>query len=253
MPKTLKLILDQVNNEIGFDIPTTYIGSDDPNTRQIVAITNGISIELRDMHLQKLVRQAFIDLGTGGTVDLAEDPDGQISWWPFPVDFYSVVPDTTYQNGRIDAALWPTLASDWAYLISRVGPQGLRIFVRTINNRIYVFSPDASQSLQFEYLSKFPIDGAPVNPGTPQPSAVVPRETFVTDNDVWLLDDRLIELTVMSAYLYAKGLDYSRCEERRRLYENELRARDQNATTIRPPWPYPWQGEPYTNLQVSNP
>lgn len=253
MSKTLKQILDQVNDEIGFDLPTTYIGSTDPNIRQLVARTNGLAVQLRDLRLQKLVRQAFIDLGTGGTVDLAEDPNGQISWWPFPDDFYAVVPDTTYQNGRIDAALWPTPADDWAYLISRVGPQGLRIFVRTIQQRIYVFSPDASQSLQFEYISRFPIDGAPINPGTPQPSAVVPRETFATDRDVWLLDDRLLELNVIVRYKIDKGLDATDDRETLRLYTNELRGRDGGATTIRPPWPYPWQGEPYTNLQVSNP
>lgn len=252
MPKTLKAILDQVNDEIGFDLPGSYIGNTDPNIRQLVARTNGLAIQLRDMRLQKMIRQAFIDLGTGGTVDLTEDPAGQISWWPFPTDFYAAVPDTTYQNGRIDAALWPTLADDWAYLISRVGPQGLRIFVRTIQNRIYVFSPDQSQSLQFEYISKFPIDGVPVSTG-PAPSAVVPRETFGTDLDTWLLDDRLIELAVIKQYKIDKGLDASNDAETLRLYTNELRARDQNATTIRPPWPYPWQGEPYTNLQVSNP
>jgi hypothetical protein len=250
MPKTLKQILDQVSEEIGFDLPTSYIGNPDSNWKQLVAITNGLAIELRDLRLQYLIRQNFTDLSTGGTVDLAEDPEGRISWWPFPSDFYAAVPNTVYQNGRIDMALWPTPAEDWAYLISRTGPQTLRIRVRTMRDRIYVFSPDASQSLQFEYISSKPIT---VHAGGIQPSAAVLSTVFTTDADTWDLDDRLIELAIKARYKGEKGLDSTKDEDNLRLYTNELRGRDQNATTIRPPWSYPWQGQPFTNLQVNNP
>ncbi len=250
MSKTLKQILDQVNDEIGFDLPASYIGNTDSNIRQLVALTNGLAIELRDLRLQKLIRQYFLDLSTGGTVDLNEDPEGRISWWPFPSDFYAAVPDTTYQNGRIDIALWPTTAQDWAYLISRTGPQTLRVRLRTIDDRIYVFSPDASQSIQFEYISKYPVT---IGTTTPQSNAnPTLSETFTQDIDIWNLDDRLLELYVKVAYKIEKGLDANRDEERRRLYENELRGRDQNATTIRPPWAYPWPGQPWANLWVAN-
>lgn len=246
MAKSLKQLLDQVNKEIGFDVPSQYIGSSDPNTVQLVALANALAIELRDLRLQKLIRQVFIDLGSGGTVDLTEDPQGNISYWPFPDDFYAATPNTTYQSGRIDMALWPTPSDDWAYLISRVGPQGLRIYVRTIQDRIYVFNPDASQKLQFEYISKYPITIVSSTPTLTNQFS----ETFTSDADIWDLDDRLMELYLKVSYKSEKGLDFSRDEERRRLYENELRGRDQNATTIRPPYPYPWEGEPYTNLWV---
>jgi hypothetical protein len=250
MSQTLKQILDQVNSEIGFDLPSSYIGNTDPNIIQLVALANGLAIELRDLRLQKLIRQAFISLGSGGTVDLAENPQGNISYWPFPVDFYAATPNTVYQNGRIDMALWPTPSDAWAYLISRVGPQGLRIYVRTIQNRIYIFNPDASQTLQFEYISKYPVTAITPNTGVPSLTNQTPSETFTTDADVWELDDRLLVLYLKVAYKEEKGLNNTRDEERRRVYENELRSRDQNATTIRPPYPYPWQGEPYANLWV---
>lgn len=250
MSKTLKAILDQVNDEIGFDLPSSYIGNQDPNIRQLVALTQGLARELRDLRLQTLIRQYFLDLGTGGTVDLNEDPEGRISWWPFPADFYAATPDTTYQNGRIDIALWPTPAQDWAYLISRTGPQTLRVRLRTIDDRIYVFSPDASQSIQFEYISKYPITVTSTTP-VPSPNPVL-SEQFTKDTDTWNLDDRLLEMYVKVAYKSEKGLDATRDENRRRLYENELRGRDQNATTIRPPWAYPWPGQPWANLWVAN-
>lgn len=249
MAKTLKQLLDQVLDEIGFDKPSAYIGSNDPNWIQLVAITNGLAREIRDLRLQKLTRQNYTDLGTGGTVDLAEDPEGRVSWWPFPSDFYAVTPNTTYQNGRIDIALWPTPAEDWAYLLSRTGPQTLRVRLRTIDDRMYVFSPDATQSIQFEYTSSDPIT---VYSATPVPSAVVTSDVFTTDNDVWELDDRLMELSIKSRFKGEKGLDSTKDEDNLRLYTNELRGRDQNATTIRPPWSYPWPGQPFANLWVDN-
>ena len=248
MAKTLKALLDQVNSEIGFDLPNSYIGNTDSNIRQLIAITNGLAIEIRDLRLQKLVRQAFIDLGTGGTVDLSEDPGGRISWWPFPEDFYANVPDTVYQNGRIDPAEWPTGADMWAYLISRTGPQTLRVRLRTINDRIYVFSPDASQSIQFEYISKYPISSAFDPRGSV--TQAVPQEQFLKDTDTWDLDDRLMELSIKSRYKYEKGLDSTRDERNLILYTNELRGRDQGAKTLRWPDMYPWPGQPYTNLWV---
>lgn len=246
MPKTCKQLLDQVNDEIGFDRPSSYVNNPDSNIRQLVALANKLSVTLRDLRLQYLIRQAFIDL-SAGTVDLTEDPDGRISWYPFPDDFYAVVPDTSYQNGRIDIAEWPTPAYMWAYLISRTGPQSLRVRVRTIQNRIYVFSPDASQSLQFEYISKFPIEIVSSTPTTTTEFS----ETFISDNDIWLLDDPLFEIELKWRYKREKGLDFTADAEDARLYRNELRARDQNAMTIRWPWSYPWPGQPYANLWVA--
>lgn len=255
MPKTFSALLNQVNDEIGFDLPSSYIGNTDSNVRQLVALANKTGQLLRDLRLQYLIRQSFINLasiadGGQGTVDLAEDPDGRISWYPFPSDFYCVVPDTSYQNGRIDVAEWPTPAYMWAYLISRTGPQTLRVRVRTIKDRIYVFSPDASQLLQFEYISSQPITVATT--GITPSTVPTTSDVFTTDADTWDLDDVLFEGELKWRYKKEKGLDYQQDMDDARLYRNELRARDSNATTIRFPWAYPWPGQPYANLWVQN-
>ena len=123
MPKTLKQLLDQVNDEAGFEKPTSYVGSDDPNIAQLVAIANRSAIILRDMGLQKLLRVATISL-TGGTSVPYSD---MVFSYPLPADFLSLVPDTTYQIGRIDQADFPTTPELWNYMISRSGPAGLRV------------------------------------------------------------------------------------------------------------------------------
>lgn len=241
--KTLKQLLDQVNGEAGFDIPDLYFGSTDPNIVQLTSIANRSAIILRDLHLQFLTKQATIALANGSSTDNA-----QIKSYALPEDFYALVPDTTYQFGRIDPAQLPTTASTWAYLRSRTGPQGLRIRCRILNNRLYVFSPEVSQHLDFEYYSKFPIQGSPN--GNPAGRAVS-KEQFGFDNDQWLLDDALIELDIIWRYKKAKGVeDWPQDQAIFESYKNELRGRDSGARTIswNEVWPYP--NEPYANLWV---
>lgn len=240
MPKSLKKLLDQVNAESGFDVPNTYIGSSDPNIAQLVAIANRCAILLRDMRLQYLVKQADISMADGTPTD-----DDRIFSYAMPDDYYCLVPDTVYQFGRIDPAQLPTPASTWAYLKSRSGPEGLRVRDRIIGDKLYVFSPDATQSQQFEYISTWTIRST--NPPQKGPS----QDTFKQDADVWMLDDALIELEILWRYKLAKGLDSGQDKENSRLYQNELRGRDAGAQTIYPPGLWPWPGfEPYTNLWV---
>jgi|ERR1043166_1188097 hypothetical protein len=238
MPKSLKQLLDQVNAESGFDVPNTYIGSSDPNIAQLVAIANRCAVLLRDMRLQYLIKQANIPM-TGGL----PTEDSRIFRFPLPDDYYCLVPDTTYQFGRIDPAQLPTPASTWAYLKSRSGPEGLRVRDRIIGNQLYVFSPDATQSQEFEYISSWTIRAQGIKVAT--------RDTFTLDTDTWMLDDPLIELEILWRYKLAKGLDAGQDKENSRLYQNELRGRDVGAQIVYPPGLWPWPGfEPYTNLWV---
>lgn len=242
MAKTLKLLLDQVCAEIGFDVPGIYFNSTDENIRQMVAITNRSAIRLRDLHLQKMVRIASITLSGGTSVSWSPE----VQSYPLPADFLALVPDTTYQQGRIDMVDFPTSPTLWNYLISRSGPEGLRIRCRIEDGRLYVFSPDVAETMKFEYLSKFPIQGAV--------SGIrerVPKEQFDADDDTWLLDDPLIELDVIWRYKKAKGLDWEMDRGDYQLYENALRARDRGAKTIAWPCGEPYPNAPFTNLWVS--
>lgn len=250
MSKSLKAILDTVNDEAGWDRASNYIASQDPNIRTLVAIAQRSALVLRDLHLTELVRQAVIPLSEA-VVDLSLDPQGRISLVDLPDDFYAYTNDTSYQDGRIDPAQLPTPAPTWAYLISRSGPQSLRVRERLLQGKLAVFSPDATQNINFEYISKNPID---IVSNTPQPSPN-PRtsDQFTADVDTWQLDDTLIEYEIIWRYQKVKGLgDWESSYQEAQRYQNELRARNSGATTIYPPdsWPYP--AEPYTNLWVDN-
>ncbi len=248
MAKTLKALLDTVNDETGFDRASNYVSSTDPNIRTLVAVANRAARYLRELSLQQLVRQCQISLADG-TVDPSEDPQGRISYFALPQDFFAYTPDTSYQDGRIDPAQLPTPAPTWAYLISRSGPQSLRVRCRILRDRLYVFSPDATQFINFEYISSKPIT---VHASGIQPSSSVFSDVFTTDADTWDLDDSLIELEIKWRYKQVKALDWQTDKQDSDLYQNALRGRESGATTLYPPnaWPYP--AEPYTNLWVDN-
>ena len=249
MASNLKTLLDTVNDEIGFERASSYIGSNDPNIRTLVSMAQKSAKILRDLHLQKLTRQSVIALSTA-IVDLSMDPAGRISYVPLPDDFYAYTFDTIYQDGRIDPAQLPTPAPTWAYLISRSGPQSLRVRLREMKDRLYIFSPDASQNINFEYISSKPIT---VVSGRPAPAASVTSDTFTTDNDTWDLDETLFINEVKWRYKQVKAIgDWNTDYQDAQSYQNMLRARDGGATTLYPPdaWPYP--AEPYTNLWVDN-
>lgn len=246
MSKTLKQLLDQVNGESGFDIPSSYIGSTDPNIIQLVAIANRVAILLRDMHLQFSINQASISMANG-----ASTSDARVSSYPLPDDFLALQPDTSYQFGRIDQAEIPTNPSTWAYMLSRSGPQSLQVRMRILKNRLYVFSPDATQTVKFEYFSKWPIAAAFVTTPTVTPQGTPAQETFQKDGDVWLLDDPLFELDVKWRYKKEKGLDWQGDQQISQLYQNELRARDIGARTIGWPTNEWYPNAPFTNLWVN--
>lgn len=242
MAKTLKQLLDQVCDEIGFDRPALYVGNaTDENIRQMVAIANRSAIRLRDLHLQQMVRVATITLSGGSPVIWSSD----VQTYPLPTDFLALVPDTTYQQGRIDMADFPTSPTLWNYLISRSGPEGLRIRCRIEGGLLYVFSPEVTETIRFEYLSKFPIDGVMGN------SRIFQREQFHSDSDVWRLDDPLFEMDVIWRYKKAKGLDWEVDRGEYQLYENAVRARDSGSKTISWPCGEPYPNPPFTNLWVS--
>jgi hypothetical protein len=150
---------------------------------------------------------------------------------------------------------FPTSPTTWNYLISRSGPEGLRIRCRIEAGRLYVFSPDAGETMRFEYISKYPVS-APTNSNTLDvndinATAPIPQEQFTSDNDVWVLDDPLFEMDVIWRYKKAKGLDWEIDRGEYQLYENALRARDRGSKTIGWPCAEPYPNAPVTNLWVA--
>jgi hypothetical protein len=230
MSNTLAVNLNQALSESGFLTYDSYVGNQDQNVMQIVALAQAAALDLVEDEWMYLTRQGSIVLTTATT-------------YPLPADFLGFAPNTVYQHGRWDQADLPTTAEQWALLNSITGMSSLPIRVRLLNNQFNILNPQAGATINFEYQSKYPILAAVTLP------ASTPSGQFVSDADIWMLDDRMFQLNFKWRFKREKGLEWTSAKMESDLWEGQVRARDQgnstitsNQTTV--------MGVPYTNTWV---
>lgn len=206
MATTLKTILDAVMSESGFLIPSSYVGSLNPDDLQLVSLANAASDEIRDLGLSQSK--------VLGSITLTAATD-----YALPDDFYSYTSDTAYQG--IFAADMPTTPQDWAFLTS-YGAGSPIYSVRFLSGRLHVINPQAGDVLNFEYVSSMPWEASGIG-----------QELAAADTDVWRLDRRLAQYAVKWRWKKEKGVDDWKDD----LiifqgYVNKLRARNNGAKSI---------------------
>lgn len=225
----LQEILSAVLGESGFLVPTSFVGSPDPNDVQMVYLANRAASYLREQQYQRLRKRYEITLTTATTYAL-------------PSDYLEIIPDTMRIVGRIDVARFPTSAAFWSYLESVNGPVGIPVNVRLLEGELNVFSPTEDDVLAFEYVSNAPILAS---------DGTTAKQRFTSDDDDWLLDDDLLILETRWRWMQAKGTPdwqavLGECVKMRLA----VRGREAGSQTIGG-IPEPPYGEPYTNLWVS--
>ena len=230
MSKTLQQNLDQVMLESGFQKPDSYIGNQDQNVAQIVALAQVAAGEIAELGLETLRSIWTLPLTSATSYAL-------------PSDFLGFVPNTMYQHGRWDAVDLPTTPEVWAMLTSIVGIASLPVRARIMGDQLLIINPTAGATINAEYFSNAPI-----------------QESFTTnylnqwhaDQDTWRLDDRLFQLEVKWRFKKEKSLpdwqiDLQDAANRR----NTVRART-NANSSIVPNRETVAGQPYANLWVPN-
>ena len=130
----------------------------------------------------------------------------------------------------------------WAF-IRAGGPNSYQIRCRFLECELAVLNPVNGVDLTFEYVSNAPIqatgDGAL-------------KQRFDADTDVWLLDDRLLQLETLWRWEKTKGFgDWQTTLMEAKAYGIAVRGRDAGAKTITQGSESAPIGEPYTNLWVS--
>lgn len=224
MPNTLATNLNQVLSECGFVTPELYFGNSDQNILQIVALAQTAARAIGSINWQLLHKMTTIALTSATSYAL-------------PADFLDLVPDTLYQQGRWDRTDLSTTPAVWALLNAINGLNTLPIRVRIMGGLIHILNPQSGATLQFEYVSNTPI----------QTSGGNYAKLFAADDDIWLLDDRLFELEVKWRFKKEKGLEWQSDLQECSAWRNDVRGRDQGASTIIPN-ERAVSGVPYANL-----
>lgn len=212
--------------ESGFLIPSQYSASLNPDDLQLVYLANAASDEIRDLGLSRARKTGTVVMTTATLYDL-------------PSDFYAYVPDTAYADSRADGFDLPTDPQSWAFLTASGAGDGV-CRARFIGGQLEIMNPVAGEEVTFQYVSSCPWE---TSSGTPQ-------ERASADTDVWLLDDRLVKLSVKWRWKKEKGLeDWKDDAALFGRYVNSLRGR-QGAKTLTFGEPMFRDGSPYTNLWV---
>lgn len=223
---TLKAILDIALGSVGVTVPTTWIGSNNLATANLVkAIANQSVLTLREYNLQKQTREYSFTLSSASDT------------YALPADFLNIVPDTMWIQQSLWRVDFPTDPTIWAYLRASAGPPGIWVHCRLINGFFQFYEPQDGLVVGFEYYSN-----AMIQDGT----TGEPKQLFTQDSDVWLLDDALIIADIKWRYKEQKGLDY---QLDYKLYQDRLRdflGTQIGAKTIMPH--DPWNPEPMCNL-----
>ena len=192
---TLLTICQNVAEDIGIPSPTTVVGNTD---RQIVQLLQIAQREGRDLASRygwtDLIKENTFTLSTSsqdqGLLNSAVVSDG---------DFDYVINDTMWNRtdtlpipGSLSPRYWQTLQSfvvTAPYLRYRINQR--KLFIEP--------TPPSADTVAFEYKSKFWCESSGGNG----------QAAWAADNDVGILDERLMELGVLWRWLKRKGLEYS--------------------------------------------
>ena len=215
MANTLQTNLNAVMAETGFEIPLEYASSANPSDVQMLHLANRAAQAILEYNLTGVRKFDTITMTTATAYDLADD-------------FHAYIPDTLYVDGQVNLAHIPVTPEAWAFAQS-TGATGAILGCRFIGGQLQVINPLNGEDLKYEYVSNEQIQAT---------GGGSYKTKFTADNDVWLLDDDLLQLETKWRFEKAKGLPtWQATEQECRNYVRKLRGRDGAAKTLYPAFP----------------
>lgn len=211
----IKILLDTVVDELGILRPSAYVGAQDIQGRQLLALfhqTGDYLVNQNDW--QALIKEALFNTSPG------------IIQYGLPGDFAGMIDETMWNNTLKVSVPGPRNQSDWAAIeaLHRTGPRfAQHLRADKINLQP---APDGYYQIYYYYLSSSWVFSAAS--GT---AAYYDRAKSDLDKVVWY-DDRLIISGVKAAWLRAKRLSY---DEEWDLFQQQIRKNievDRGAQTL---------------------
>ena len=205
---SLLTIVQQAAPRFGIATPNAAASSSDQNIQQLVAFANEEGQELAARHPWQAMRYeasfttlAAEDQGNIETICLAANPQAP---------FQSIVNETIWNRTQRRPVFGPKSPAEWQQLKAQFvqGPW----YQYVIRNKTIKFTPTgtAGQSCYFEYITTAWATNA---------AATLGKSLMTADDDVSVLEERLITLGCIWRMQQAKGLDYTTTYEK---YDNAV-------------------------------
>jgi hypothetical protein len=208
----IKDILNNVLAQSGFLEKDSYLGSTDPDDRQMIAIGNRVVSEIQNFWSWAELRADFL-------IDIIE---GQTRY-VLPNDFLAMIPNSCWELDGNRQCEYPVPDRRWFVYKFTNWSDGGTLRIRKYGNELEVHDPDSTDGFQFEYISKYSI----VSAGGER------KEFFTVDTDEYLLDDQLLVLGIQAHWMQTKLMpQYTEHFANYRAKMNEAIGRSFGAKTI---------------------
>ncbi len=207
---SLLTICQTALREIGeFNVPDSIVGNTDPSSVQLLALANraGRSLAL-DLRWQALLAtHSFVTVS--GTADYA-----------LPDDFHRFAELTVFDRSNLARVEGPLSPARWEALRSgNAAPVSAWKYFRLAGGEFSLFpTPDAAETVAFQYYSKHFIDG---------------KAAFSDDADEALIDEDLIAIELRWRFLQAKGASFEMERQEALRRRDALLAKDGGRAVVR--------------------
>ena len=181
----LKEMLNEVLAQSTFLARDSFVGSVDPDDKQMVAIANMVRDEIKDFF-------PWMALRTSLEVELQ---DGQTTY-TMPNDYGTMVPGSMWEVNGSRPVDGPIADGRWYQLKYSSLTSAGTIRVRFYGNKLQVADVQAGKKFSIEYISKWVVR-SDVGAG---------KERFTADTDTFLLDDQMLIMGVKAGWADAKEM-----------------------------------------------
>jgi hypothetical protein len=230
--KTLLGCITSVCRRLGLDVPTTVINSQDKTILQLLEMANEEGQELVDGYEWQILTSEQEHTTVAGESQgvITDIISGDYGW---------IINDTLWDRTNTRPVYGPMDAQQWQRLkgVTSTGPYS-EFRIRGGELLMYP-APPAGNALYFEWVSK---DFCQNSAGTQS------YREWNADDDVTILDAKLMELGLVWRWKQLKGIEYLKDEQKYRLAVQERQSRDKTSPVLNTSYPGGIAYMPYPNI-----
>lgn len=219
---SLRTLCRAALNELGtFDVPNTFVNSNNPDARQCYAFANKIGKMLIRMYRWEVLQTSYTFTTVNGTAA-----------YDLPDDFHKFSNITFWDRSNYWEMIGPATAAQWQQYKSGIVEIASRKVFRIAGNQFVIHpTPTSADTIAYDYQSnKWVLGAASVGSGDSIgggiAAAAASQDEFESDDDTSRIDEELIKLGVKYQFKAAKGLPYGEEKEEFEAYLSQIQADD---------------------------
>jgi hypothetical protein len=208
--RTLLQSVQAVCRKLGLAVPAFVVGSNDPNIVQMYEVCNEAGQEYADEYEWQILTAevAFLSTAVESQGSINTIVNGDLGW---------IVNDTIWNRTTNRPLFGPLNAQQWQIMKARAAAGPFSEY-RIRGNELLFYPPaDAGNNCHFEWISKDFCQNA---------AGTTSYCRWNADTDVFVLDSRILELSVLWKWKQLKGLDYQKDEQKYRIAIEQAKGRD---------------------------